>query len=142
MPDKLLSRYTSFVECQNWYLWYDFTGENYTHHKLMSWRECLYEQTYTKTRTHDWSNFPYKTHQILHAKNKYNFLLCSPSPYFLPLYYFAFSYYNCSSVVIEDMSIFPQQQVGLMTAPQACQQLLLRTFKHASTTPPFLFEET
>ena len=35
-----------------------------------------------KTRTHDWSNFPYETHKILHAKNKYNFLHVLPLPIF------------------------------------------------------------
>ena len=64
---------------------HDFTGENYTH-----WchGECLYEQT--RNRTHDWSNFPYETHKILHAKNKYNFLLFSLSLFFASLLFCIF----------------------------------------------------
>ena len=115
---------------------HDFTGENYTH-----WchGECLYEQT--RNRTHDWSNFPYETHKILHAKNKYNFLLFSLSLFFASLLFCIFLlqfYYR------EDRGtlVFKFGVKDLYHLGTCCHQLLDITFKHASTTPPFLFEET
>ena len=115
---------------------HDFTGENYTH-----WchGECLYEQT--RNRTHDWSNFPYETHKILHAKNKYNFLLFSLSLFFASLLFCIFLlqfYYR------EDRGtlVFKFGVKDLYHLGTCCHQWLDITFKHASTTPPFLFEET
>ena len=76
---------------------HDFTGENYTH-----WchGECLYEQT--RNRTLMIGRIFHMKH-IKYCMPKISIIFSySPSPYFLPLYYFAFSYYNFTTGKTEE----------------------------------------